>query len=376
MRGSNRYLPGDIAVQWCRFVPDALPLARQRQGPPLRLRAARVAGAAGARGRARRLDLPPASTATRCGRPAQALLGTHDFSAFRSAECQSPTPVKTLRALAIERRGDYWRFDFEADAFLHHMIRNIMGGLVAVGSGAPRSGLARPRCWPGGTGRSPPRPSRPTACTSSARTTMPPMRFPSERRPCRGFPEAAARPGARAMSARTRIKICGVSRPEDVAAAVDAGADAIGFVFHPGSPRYVTLDAGRGAGQGAAAVRDAGGPVRQRRAGDDRRRRRRHSGPGAAVPRRRDAGAMRRRRPAVPQGGADGAGLRFARLRAPFRRGPGPPPRRPCRGLRRQRKGLRLVARSSRRSPSARFVWWVACRKCRLRNPRAAALGR
>jgi len=43
------------------------------------------------------------------------------------------------------------------------------------------------------------------------------------------------------MSARTRIKICGVSRPEDVAAAVDAGADAIGLVFHPGSPRFVTL---------------------------------------------------------------------------------------------------------------------------------------
>ncbi len=43
------------------------------------------------------------------------------------------------------------------------------------------------------------------------------------------------------MSARTRIKICGVSRPEDVAAAVDAGADAIGLVFHPGSPRHVTL---------------------------------------------------------------------------------------------------------------------------------------
>jgi len=44
------------------------------------------------------------------------------------------------------------------------------------------------------------------------------------------------------MSTRTRIKICGVSRPEDVAAAVEAGADAIGFVFHPGSPRYLTPD--------------------------------------------------------------------------------------------------------------------------------------
>ena len=44
------------------------------------------------------------------------------------------------------------------------------------------------------------------------------------------------------MSARTRIKICGVSRPEDVTAAVDAGADAVGFVFHPGSPRYLTAE--------------------------------------------------------------------------------------------------------------------------------------
>ena len=53
------------------------------------------------------------------------------------------------------------------------------------------------------------------------------------------------------MSARTRIKICGVSRPEDVTAAVDAGADAVGFVFHPGSPRYLTPDA---AGVLAAAL--------------------------------------------------------------------------------------------------------------------------
>ena len=47
------------------------------------------------------------------------------------------------------------------------------------------------------------------------------------------------------MTARTRIKICGVSRPEDVAAAVVAGADAVGFVFHPGSPRFLTPDRAR-----------------------------------------------------------------------------------------------------------------------------------
>ena len=64
------------------------------------------------------------------------LLGEHDFSAFRAAECQSPTPVKTLRAITIARRGAYWRFEFEANAFLHHMVRNLMGTLLAVGQGS------------------------------------------------------------------------------------------------------------------------------------------------------------------------------------------------------------------------------------------------
>ncbi len=63
------------------------------------------------------------------------LVGEHDFSSFRSSECQAKSPVKTLRAITINRRGPYWRFDFDGSAFLHHMVRNIMGCLVAVGSG-------------------------------------------------------------------------------------------------------------------------------------------------------------------------------------------------------------------------------------------------
>ena len=135
VRGSNRYLPRDIAIQWCRFVPDAFHSRASAQGRRYayvllesRVRPALEAGHVGWTFRSLDGDAMRAA--------GQALLGTHDFSAFRSAECQSPTPVKTLRALAIARRGDYWRFDFEADAFLHHMIRNIMGGLIAVGSGA------------------------------------------------------------------------------------------------------------------------------------------------------------------------------------------------------------------------------------------------
>ncbi|MDO8280257.1 MAG: tRNA pseudouridine(38-40) synthase TruA, partial [Burkholderiaceae bacterium] len=75
------------------------------------------------------------------------LLGEHDFSAFRASSCQALSPVKTLRRIDITRRGEpgrrYWRFEFEANAFLHHMIRNIMGCLVRIGQGR------RPPGWMG-----------------------------------------------------------------------------------------------------------------------------------------------------------------------------------------------------------------------------------
>ena len=134
-RGTNRYLPADIAVQWCRFVPASFhsrASARGRRYAYLLLEApVRPALETGLAGWSFR---PLDGDAMR--RAAAVLVGRHDFSAFRSSECQAISPVKTLRALAIERRGAYWRFDFDADAFLHHMIRNVVGCLVAVGSGA------------------------------------------------------------------------------------------------------------------------------------------------------------------------------------------------------------------------------------------------
>ena len=66
---------------------------------------------------------------------AAALIGEHDFTSFRASACQAHSPVKDLRRIEIVRRGAYWRFEFEASAFLHHMIRNIMGCLIAVGTG-------------------------------------------------------------------------------------------------------------------------------------------------------------------------------------------------------------------------------------------------
>jgi len=134
VRGTNRFLPDDIGVQWCRFVPDAFHSRASARGRRYayvllesRIRPALEAGRVG--WTYRPLD------AERMREAASSLVGEHDFTAFRSAECQAPSPVKTLHQLDIARRGDYWRFDFDGDAFLHHMIRNIMGCLVAVGSG-------------------------------------------------------------------------------------------------------------------------------------------------------------------------------------------------------------------------------------------------
>jgi tRNA pseudouridine38-40 synthase len=118
VRGTNRFLPDDIAVNWARMMPDEFharfgAIGRRyvyvlRESP---MRPALEAGLAGL------------------------LIGEHDFSAFRSAECQAASPVKTLRGIEVTRRGAYWRFEFDANAFLHHMVRNIMGCLVAIGAG-------------------------------------------------------------------------------------------------------------------------------------------------------------------------------------------------------------------------------------------------
>ena len=134
VRGVNRYLPADIAVQWAQEVPasfHARNSARTRRYAYLLLESAvRPSVEAGRVGWVfRPLELEPMQAAARH------LLGEHDFSSFRAAQCQAASPVKTLHRLQIRRRGAYWRFDFEANAFLHHMIRNIMGCLIAVGQG-------------------------------------------------------------------------------------------------------------------------------------------------------------------------------------------------------------------------------------------------
>jgi len=134
VRGTNTFLPPDIAVQWARPVPDgfhARNSAKARRYAYVLLESpVRPSVEAGRVGWVFR---PLDADAMRAA--AAHLVGEHDFTSFRASSCQSPTPVKTLAPVGIARSGAYWRFDFQANAFLHHMIRNIMGCLVAVGQG-------------------------------------------------------------------------------------------------------------------------------------------------------------------------------------------------------------------------------------------------
>ena len=136
VRGLNAFLPHDMAVQWaCAEMPPSFDARRsayqRRYRYVLRNHAVRPALDEGRVGWTHRpLDLDRLQAAARC------LIGEHDFSAFRSSECQALSPVKTLHAIEVSRQGDYLLFDLRANAFLHHMVRNIVGSLLAVGNGS------------------------------------------------------------------------------------------------------------------------------------------------------------------------------------------------------------------------------------------------
>jgi len=139
VRGVNAWLPDSISVQWARYVDDDFharfsamsrtyvyvlrhhpvrsPLAHARVGwvfQPLSLDRMQAA--------------------------ADLAVGEHDFSSFRSSECQSRSPVRVVHGIDVQQQGDYFLFHFHANAYLHHMIRNLMGVLIAVGQGRREPG--------------------------------------------------------------------------------------------------------------------------------------------------------------------------------------------------------------------------------------------
>jgi tRNA pseudouridine38-40 synthase len=134
IRGANASLPQGVSVLWSRSLTDEFHARFSATGRRyvywLLSRAQRPGLLSGRAGWTHRILDDGAMREAATG-----LLGEHDFSAFRAAECQAKSPVKTLRELSVTRRGDLIRFEFAANAFLHHMVRNIVGSLVYIGSG-------------------------------------------------------------------------------------------------------------------------------------------------------------------------------------------------------------------------------------------------
>lgn len=134
VRGTNALLPAGIGVLWAQTVNQEFharySATARRYAYFLLNRPQRPALHAGKVG----WFHEPLSVAAMQD-AAHHLVGTHDFSTFRSAECQAKSPVRTLRAATIERSAELIRFDFTANAFLHHMVRNLVGALVYVGCG-------------------------------------------------------------------------------------------------------------------------------------------------------------------------------------------------------------------------------------------------
>ncbi|MGZ8293130.1 MAG: tRNA pseudouridine(38-40) synthase TruA [Telluria sp.] len=138
VRGVNTFLPESIVVRWATEVahdPDIEFHARFSaysrtyhyvlyNNPHRSALLAKRAGWV-----FRPIDVERMRAAAEC------LVGTHDFSAFRSSQCQAKTPVKQLHEMRIEQRGDMIVFTVCAAAFLHHMVRNLVGSLVYVGIG-------------------------------------------------------------------------------------------------------------------------------------------------------------------------------------------------------------------------------------------------
>lgn len=138
--GSNSQLPPDIALRWVQPVREDFharhsALARRYRYVIHNHRARSALLADRATWLAWTLD------ADAMHRAAQALVGELDFSAFRGSQCQSTTPMRCVTDIAVRRERDFVLLDIRANAFLHHMVRNIVGTLLEVGY------RRRPEAW-------------------------------------------------------------------------------------------------------------------------------------------------------------------------------------------------------------------------------------
>ena len=132
--GGNIHLPDDVSLLWAKLMPEDFHARFSAIGRTYRYwilnRLSRPAI-----NRKRITWFYQTLDAERMQEAGQALLGTHDFTSYRTVHCQAHSPVRTLRELQVRRFGERICIQVHADGFLHHMVRNIAGVLMAIGCG-------------------------------------------------------------------------------------------------------------------------------------------------------------------------------------------------------------------------------------------------
>lgn len=137
--GANTRLPPSIALQWAGQVAAGF---HARHTAVRRIYRYHIVNrsARPALRRARSAWIHRPLDARAMQRAAAVLIGEHDFSAFRSIECQSTTAVRRVQRISVERSGDSIGIEIEANAYLHHMVRNIVGTLLDAQAEADPAG--------------------------------------------------------------------------------------------------------------------------------------------------------------------------------------------------------------------------------------------
>jgi tRNA pseudouridine38-40 synthase len=142
LRGANSNLPADVALLWTGEVSGEFHARYSATGRHYRYVILNSPIRTALLRRHVTWDYRPLDIA-RMQAAATHLIGMHDFTSFRAVECQARSPVRELRALAVERHGELIHIRAYANAFLHHMVRNIAGVLMQIGAGEHEAIWAR-----------------------------------------------------------------------------------------------------------------------------------------------------------------------------------------------------------------------------------------
>ena len=132
--GSNSRLPDSVAILWVQPTVDEFHARFSARARRYRYRLLNRKVRPGLHARYQAWEARPLD-ADAMHAAAQALIGQHDFSAFRTSQCQAPNPVRDMQQIVVRREGDELLIEVQANAFLHHMVRNIVGSLIVVGRG-------------------------------------------------------------------------------------------------------------------------------------------------------------------------------------------------------------------------------------------------